>query len=187
MRHLSQAINWVKASGRREAWVWAGAILACAVIALTWDHQAKSESLASADSDVKPIDTFIPAGFVLVPIQVSNYESLDSILGHEGVVDLFLPAPGGRGPARKVAERIKILRSPNEPSHFAVLSPERDSRRLVVHEGAFFVAVQNPKRTGAAIESSFAQDRAPRRASRIHVEQIDDVRNDTPAENNDEI
>src|SRR4051812_35626944 len=59
------------------------------------------------------IDTLIPAGFVIIPIDVQNYESLDSLLGKFGVGDLF-KGEGKNG--RLVARNIRILRAPKNPS-----------------------------------------------------------------------
>ena len=173
-----RASHWIRENRAREAWVWCAALALSGAAALAWDRANSASAHGSGvgeASEEAATDTFIPAGFVLVPIQVSNYESLDSILGRQGVVDLFLPAPHGRGPARRVAERVRILRSPKDPSHFAVLAPESQSRHLVTVDGAFFVAVQNPKRVGAAFEKERTTSLKP---SRLHVEQIDEPQPD---------
>ena len=171
--------SWLEEGRRRELWLWVLGFCACGALAFAWDRANAGDA---AQTQTVPIsaDVSIPAGFVLVPIQVSNFESLDSILGLEGVVDLFLPSADGGGRARKVAERVRILRSPVDASHFAVLIPEAESRRLVSQTGAFFVAVQNPRRShGAAFEDdqngnrnrSPGPTRKPR--SRIQVENPD--------------
>lgn len=134
----------------RRYFVWGALVLLSGVLAFYWDatrgpektqdpKQPESEQVAA---------TYIPAGFVLVPIEVANYESLDSILGKFGVVDLYLPATEPRGRPQKLAERVRILRAPLNPQHFAVLVAERDSARLVTQTGPFIVVVQNPKSTG---------------------------------------
>ncbi len=45
-----------------------------------------------------------------------------------------------------IAKAIKIVRSPINPSLFAVLSPEEEAHRIVKHPGPFQVVVQNPKK-----------------------------------------
>jgi hypothetical protein len=182
--------DWLRAARedrRREVALWVAAILVCGATAAAWDHGRAAEGdRAEASRAAATMDVLIPAGFALVPIQVTNFESLDSILGQEGVVDLFLPPADGIGRARRVASNVRILRSPQDASHFAVLVPATESHRLVSQAGAFFVAVQNPRRHGAAFErfdetvdgnggdkpaaAPFSQRR---RASRIHVEQPD--------------
>src|SRR5690349_14215407 len=44
-----------------------------------------SSAVSDIDSSIAGLDTFIPKGFVLVPIDVQNYEALDSILGKYGL------------------------------------------------------------------------------------------------------
>jgi hypothetical protein len=140
------------------------------VVSLAWDHVGhsggdkggKAESSASVAAD-----TFIPAGYVLVPIQVANYESVDSILGKFGVVDLFASSLKKSARPEKVAGHVRILRAPLNPSQFAVLVPEIEAPRLVQREGPFFVVIQNPKETGMA----FVNTHTNPRPSRIITEQ----------------
>jgi hypothetical protein len=94
------------------------------------------------------MDTLIPRGFVLVPIEVQNYEALDSILGRFGVVDLF---QGGVEPAvaqRLVARNVRILRAPQNPSHFAILIREEEVPRILQQGGQFTVIVKRQQSDG---------------------------------------
>jgi hypothetical protein len=111
--------------------------------------------------------TLIPPGFVLVPIDVQNPEALDSILGQYGVVDLFSQSTDGRAAAIKVAEKIKILRAPLNPNHFAVLAPENEAPTLVRHPGPFYVVIQNPTMNG----TSFVKGK--KKLKRIFVENLE--------------
>ena len=178
-RTLERLAQWRE----REIWLWIGALVLAGAAAFLWDRtQSQSvdpaaQSGHAGSDEIAAVDTRIPAGFVLVPIQIANFESLDSILGRTGVVDLFLPSADGVRPARRVAERIRILRSPKDPSHFAVLAPESESHRLVTHEGAFVVAVQNPKARGAAFEIQAGKLQVARKTHRLRVERIDDEQN----------
>lgn len=99
---------------------------------------------AASDS----VDTLIPAGFVIIPIDVQNYESLDSLLGKYGVGDLF-KGDGKNG--RLVARNIRILRAPKNPSHFAVLAPEAEASSILSSEGNFYVALKGPHQGGTQI------------------------------------
>jgi hypothetical protein len=65
-----------------------------------------------------------------------------------------------------VARRLKILRAPLNPSHFAVLAPENQAPEIVRHEGPFFAVIQNPKESGTRIVKE-----KPRR-SRISFDHI---------------
>lgn len=115
------------------------------------------------------VDTYIPAGFVLVPIEVQNYDSLDSILGPHGIVDLFLPPQSGSGKGFRVATRVPIMRAPLNPSQFAVLVRENESEELVRTQAPFFVVVQNSKQDGTGIVKS-DPPRVKKRGSRLVME-----------------
>ncbi len=87
------------------------------------------------------LDTHIPRGFVLIPIDVQNYEALDSILGPYGIVDLFKVGPENKAGAL-VARNVRLLRAPHNPSHFAALVPESEAPRIFDHGGSFVVVVK---------------------------------------------
>ena len=100
-------------------------------------------------------DTFIPNGYVLVPIVVSNFESLNALVSQYAIVNLYAVnnrndfySQGSLSQLKKqvktVAERIKLIRSPLNPEKFAVLSPESQAEALITYNGEFFVTVQNP-------------------------------------------
>ncbi len=127
-------------------------ILLMGFIAFLWE---KNHEIAPATVQESPksVDTYIPAGFVLVPIQISNAEALDSMIGAKGVVDLFVPDLKRPGRSKKVAEHIKVLRAPLNPNQFAVLAEESASSALVHYEGAYFAVVQNPKTVGTQFEA----------------------------------
>lgn len=91
----------------------------------------------------KNLDTYIPEGFVLVPVELSNGPSLDGLLDSKGVVDLYTGDPV-RKQAEKAVEAVKIIRSPQNPSYFAVLVPEGKARFLIQRFQAFHAVIQNP-------------------------------------------
>lgn len=94
------------------------------------------------------IDTMIPEGKVLIPIEVQNFESLDSILGNHGVVDLY-PVQTLNGQIKQpVARAIKIIRASKNSSDFAVLAPESEAPYIVRQPGPFHVVIQNKSRSG---------------------------------------
>ena len=122
-------------------------VLAIAVVAMfliisavqIWGPQAKTET---EQTDIATADTYIPEGFVLVPIELQNSDSLASLIGGDAVVDLF------RGPhSQKVGKRLKLLRAPLNPQQFAVLVPEDQVSTLLSSPGPFWAAIQNPQQT----------------------------------------
>ncbi|MES2857350.1 MAG: hypothetical protein V4692_15880 [Bdellovibrionota bacterium] len=155
--------------------LWLVGILLAGGVALFFDA-GDSEKTEPTAIDRESASTFIPAGFVLVPIEIANFQSLDSILGQHGVVDLFKPSSEPDGRPIRVASKIKILRAPLNPSHFAVLAPEEESAALVSYQGAFTVVVQNPKESsGTRFVNTDGNrvrpgHRKPRAVSRITVE-----------------
>lgn len=131
-------------------------------LAIGVTKSALKSSEPPAPPPMESFDTFIPEGFSLVPIEVSNYETLDSLLGTFGVVDIFAADPGNPETSKRVAYRVKIVRAPNNPSHFAVLVPFNEVHSILKYPGPFMVSVQNPKVVG----TGFVKDKA-RKRSRI--------------------
>lgn len=97
------------------------------------------------------VDTFIPRGFVLVPIELANAESLSSLVGDMGgVVDLYLSGTDKKQ-SLKVATKIKLLRAPLNPNQYAVLVKEIDSPKLLRMPGPFIAVIQNPDSKGTEL------------------------------------
>ncbi len=133
------------------------------VCSLVWMARGSDQAVSSeAGSETWSVDTVIPAGFVLIPIEIGNSESLSHILGDTGVVDLFATDSPNKRP---VASRIKVVRSPVNPDYLSVLVPENEAGQVLAHPGPFYVAVQNPRQSGARVHSEKARPRG-----RIHVE-----------------
>ena len=119
----------------------AGAVSFSFVGVINWSSKSESTPRES-------VDTLIPAGYILVPIEVQNYESLDSLLGQYGIVDLF---KGDGKDGKLVARNIRILRAPLNPSHFAVLAPEAEASAILAQAGNFYVAIKSPNQSGTHI------------------------------------
>ncbi len=113
---------------------------------------ATSSNSTVQKDDPLGIDTYIPKGYVLVPIEVQNHESLDSVIGQYGVVDLYLTSDLKSQKSRPVAKAVKLLRAPKNPSQFGVLVPEDQAPSLVVESLPFYVVVQRPDRGGTTFE-----------------------------------
>lgn len=120
---------------------------------------AKSNSHHGGVLSPQSIDTLIPDGFTLVPIEVQNVDSLDSILGPKGVVNLLAPPRREGAKTRLVARRVPILRAPLNPSHFAVLVPESISRSITQEPGPFWVVIQNPNQQGMSFEKNLKKQK----------------------------
>lgn len=129
-------------------------ILFCLTIAVISDrHRSENGGLVSATphdgslADINGLDTYIPNGFVLLPIEIQNLNALDAIIGRFGVVDLYVP-----GESQPVARAIKIVRSPKNNDQFSVLIPESQSGALIkASTQPFFAILQNPKKVSNEI------------------------------------
>jgi hypothetical protein len=88
------------------------------------------------------VDTIIPKGYVLVPLDLENRDAISSVIQNFGIIDLFSGNPEG-GRARKIASRIKLIRAPYNPNLFAALVKEELSERIMKETGPFFAIIQN--------------------------------------------
>ena len=93
---------------------------------------------------IQNLDTYIPKGFVLVPVELSNGSQLEGLLKHKGVVDLYV-GDHSQQRAKPAAKSVKIIRSPQNPEYFAVLIPENQASLLIERFQAFHAVIQNPK------------------------------------------
>ncbi len=121
--------------------------LGCVVLFISLLPSKKSTD-NSKDSTTEnfAIDTMIPAGYLLIPLELSNAESLASLSGQFSVVDLYASSEKGKR-GFKVAASVKLLRAPLNPQQFAVLVKEKESSKITNTEGPFFAALKNPHET----------------------------------------
>lgn len=106
----------------------------------------RSKDPENKTSQKQPVamDTHIPKGFVLVPIEIVNFEAVDSILGPYGLVDLYAGKTDSNSSPRLVLKDARLLRAPHNPSHFAVLIRENETTPLLSHGHEFTVIVKRP-------------------------------------------
>ena len=101
-------------------------------------------------TETPEVDSMIPVGYVLLPIEVENYESLDSVLGQVGLVDLYQNQPG-QSRRHLVAGVVRILRNPHNPSQFSILVPEAKAPSITNNFGPYFVSLR-PRSSGTNLE-----------------------------------
>jgi len=102
------------------------------------------------NSHIKSLDTYIPEGFVLMPIELINGSSLDGLLEQKGVVDLYTGHPGQKR-VDKVASAVKIIRSPMNPLYFAILVPEDKASLMIQRFQSFYAVIQNSEQQKQAV------------------------------------
>lgn len=103
---------------------------------------------SSYKSKLLQYDTFIPKDHSLLPIEIANSQSLDSLLGSHAIVDLFVRTKGSGSGLKRVANKIKILRAPKNPNVYAVLCHRSETEKIYKYPGPFYVSLLNPKSTG---------------------------------------
>lgn len=102
----------------------------------------KSDKPEQKKLDKVYADTLIPKGFVLIPIELANVDTISALMDQYGVVDLFSGSLNQKG-SRKIASRVKILRAPLNPNQYAVLVQEDLSAVIMNSQGPFWAVVQN--------------------------------------------
>lgn len=99
-----------------------------------------------------PLDTYIPAGYVLVALQLVNLESISSILGNYGMVDLY-PVPKKFNynddsnsqiqKTKPIGNYLRIFRSPNNPQVFGALIPENEREMILQLSDPVLAVIHN--------------------------------------------
>lgn len=112
---------------------------------------AVTEAAAGPSLPPENLATFIPVDQTLIPIRVSNYESLDQIIGQFGVVDLYSTAEPGGAPSRLLVQAVKILATGENQGYFNVLVNEKQALAITSHSGEFTIGIRNPKKIGTKI------------------------------------
>ena len=109
--------------------------------------QTEAPVIAPRDS----VDTMIPKGYILVPLELENIEQIGSLIGNSGVVDLY--TGGAQTKSRKlVASRVKVIQAPLNPQVYAALIPESEGSVIQNYLGPFRAVVQNPGQNGSSIQ-----------------------------------
>lgn len=137
-----------------KKWNWETRLLAVfALAALVPTFASLWTPQTPIKGSAESVDTHIPRGFVLIPIEVHNYEALDSLFGRYGLVDLYLPPENGAS-QRLVALNVRLIRAPHNPSRFAVLVPESESPKILSHGGSYVVSIKPPGSGGTEFVKS---------------------------------
>lgn len=124
-------------------------LLALGLIALFLRLQAGADKPLAAE-DPMSADTVIPHGFVLVPVEIQNIDSLSSLIGSFAIVDLFTTTQVQQKGGTRVGKRIRLIRAPLNPQTFAALIPENEAHELLQAQGPFTAVIQNPDNSNPA-------------------------------------
>ncbi len=116
-------------------------------------YRQMHSGVAEAPKTVEKVqaDTFIPAGFVLVPIKLENNQAVSGLVDQFAIVDVYAVSATTQL-NELVAEKVKMLRAPLDPNQFAVLLKDDKARQLLQLNGRFSVVLQNRHVVGAVTE-----------------------------------
>ena len=130
-------------------------------ILLTY-RQKPSEPAKETTTQVETADTYIPAGHVLVPIEIENVDSVSGIIGAFALVDLYTRPPNSASPEMLlVAQKIKLIRAPLNPNQYAVLVTDAESTELLKSHPRFWVTIHNQKSKAAPAPKSLVKIAVP--------------------------
>lgn len=100
------------------------------------------------------LDTFIPKGFVLVPLEISNLESIEDLIGSYGLADLYPTLQNDRFQSstrsktfhhlKPLASRVRLIRAPNNSKLFGVLISEEERALILKLSDPVFAVLHNP-------------------------------------------
>lgn len=119
-----------------------GALLFLGICAL-FVPTFKGGTPAKAAESPFEADTVIPHGFVLVPIELENQRSLDSIVGAYAIVNLYRGSQLSEAKGKLVGRHLRLMRAPMNPDQFAVLVPEEDVSQFAIPTARFYAVVEN--------------------------------------------
>lgn len=97
---------------------------------------------AKPEEKLLTFDTLIPKGYALVPIELENISAIASLIESYGVVDIYLGANDSQK-SKKILQKVKILRAPNNPNAYSLLLPDHLSSDVLKYKGPFFAVIQN--------------------------------------------
>lgn len=103
---------------------------------------SQSDAPVVTETSISP-DDLIPSGFVLVPIQLENHSSIDSVVGAQSIVNLYRILAGDKESGSLIGRNLRMLRAPLNPQQFAVLVPESDVGRFISYQGQLHAVLQN--------------------------------------------
>ncbi len=117
----------------------------CCIILLSFINKVVLTEKQKKKPEVNTsVDTFIPKGFVLIPIEVANPESLNDIIGDFGYVDLYADRSKSEDPMFKLlVKNIRLLKSPVDSTIIAVLSPESMVKQIVSVNKKFKITIKS--------------------------------------------
>jgi len=130
---------------RKVLWGLFVALLLIIVLLRNQNEEIKVRKPRTPDS----VDTYVPLGFQLIPIQIGNLQELSALIQDYALVDLYHP-----GKPDPVIQKVRMIRSPLNPDVFAVLVEHSRAAKVLSFTGDFWVTVRNPKHSTEKLAKS---------------------------------
>ena len=89
------------------------------------------------------IDTLIPAGHNLIPIEIENLEQVNGLIDRFAVVNIYQVSHDQQTKSKLVGKNMKLIRAPLNPQVFAVLIKDEEQERMMSFPGPFRIVIQN--------------------------------------------
>jgi len=124
------------------------------LISYFWSANAEVPKPEPIDQEEKELDELIPEGFALLPIELINKEALSALIGETAFIDIYTLQSQTMNPNKKIASRMKLIKSPKNPDQFAIVILESKALDILKHPGPYFATIQNRKNTKSEIVPS---------------------------------
>lgn len=154
------------------------------MLLIAYSPVQNSEARQELRSEILPslVDQ-VPDGFVLVPIEPLNFETIDALIENHAYIDLYHSTDehgyqgdqsGTKQRKRLIARGLPLLRAPKNPSKFAVIVKESDSDILAKLGVPVLVVVRKgpPKGGYPAVRRSQRNPKAKKLKADFIVEEI---------------
>lgn len=127
------------------------------LISYFWSANAEISKVGPTIQEEKELDELIPEGFALLPIELVNKEALSALIGETAFIDIYTLQSQTLNPNKKIATRMKLIKSPKNPDQFAIIILESKTLDILRHPGPYFATIQNRKNTKSEIVPSISK------------------------------
>ncbi len=107
-------------------------------------NNSQNNSLDHSNESIETTDTFIPKGYVLVPIELTNSTGINSLMGPFTLVDIYASSENGERKGKLLAQNLRMIKAPNDDGQFAVLVNENEQTLIEKLYDPIFAVIRNP-------------------------------------------
>lgn len=137
-------MNLKKLIKNNDARIYLALFLMCFILSLLFRPENK---VVNNIENLPEISTFIPNGFSLITSNIKNIDKIKSLIGQQGVVDLFHVLS-----KKRVAKNIRIIKAPHAED-YGILCPTKLCPELLKYSDVYAV-VKNPSAQNTVISST---------------------------------